>query len=463
MPAPTEQPPVPPPPPHRRLVYPLALAALVGLVATAWADDPSGVARSLPDPAVDGGPLPSTPEPFATPLVLAPEPKTGLADAGTEEARAALPPVPSRVTDPPIAKVKPLPKRQDLLALARRGPDGRYEVTRDGQAEPLTIVPSLQAQLTQILRNYQTPYAAVVALDPATGHVLAMVEHSEAAPTLRGLTTKAVFPAASIFKLVTATALLEEGVPADEEECFHGGKRRLSPKLLVDSERDGQCYDLGTALAQSANVVFAKLTLKHLSAQKLRARAEALRFNRSLSFPIPTDISLAAIPEDDFGLANTGAGFGDVYLSPLHGAALAAAVANGGLWRSPVLFARDAPTAPAAERVMTEEQARALTDMMEQTVTVGTARPVFRERGMRVKGAVGKTGSLADKRPFRDYSWFVGFAPRDAPRVAVAAVIVNDPRWRIRAPWLAREAMRLYLAESSGGGAAPVTLSRKGR
>lgn len=452
MPAPTEQPPVPRLHPYRRPVYPLALVALVGLVATAWADDPSDAPLPLPAPELEGAPPPSTPEPEAGP-----------ADAGTQEAQAALPPVPSRATEPPIAHVKPLPKGQDLLALARRGSDGSYEVTRAGQAEPLTIVPSLQAQLTQILRNYQTPYAAVVALDPATGHVLAMAEHSEAAPTLRGLTTRAVFPAASIFKLVTATALLEAGVPADEEECFHGGKRRLSPKLLVDSERDGQCFDLGTALAQSANVVFAKLTLKHLSAQKLRARAEALRFNRSLSFPIPTDISLAAIPDDDFGLASTGAGFGDVYLSPLHGAALAAAVANGGLWKSPVLFARDAPTAPAAERVMTEEQARALTDMMERTVTLGTARQVFRERGMRVKGAVGKTGSLADKRPFRDYSWFVGFAPRDAPRVAVAAVIVNEPKWRIRAAWLAREAMRLYLAEESHGGAAPVTISRKGR
>jgi membrane carboxypeptidase/penicillin-binding protein len=59
---------------------------------------------------------------------------------------------------------------------------------------------------------------------------------------------------------------------------------------------------------------------------------------------------------------------------------------------------------------MSPEQAALLTEMMEETVTTGTARRIFRQRGFRVPGAVGKTGSLADKQPFRDYSWFVGFA-----------------------------------------------------
>ena len=355
--------------------------------------------------------------------------------------------VPSRLTEPPITSAVSLPREEDLLALARQGTEGMYRVEREGVVRSLTVVPSLQEQLTNILRAYQTPYAAVVAVEPATGRVLAMAEHSEAAPALRGLATKAVFPAASIFKLVTAAALLEEGVSADEEECFHGGKRRLSVKLLLDSSRDRRCLDLGTALARSANVVFAKLTLKHLTAAKLRAQAEALGFNQKLSFPIPVEVSLASIPEDELGLANAGAGFGDVYLSPLHGAVLAAAVANGGMWVPPVLFVEDLPAAPAGERVMATPRARSLADMMERTVTLGTARRVFRERGMRVAGAVGKTGSLADRKPFRDYSWFVGFAPKDAPRVAVAAVVVNEPRWRIRATWLGREAMRLYLRE----------------
>ena len=124
------------------------------------------------------------------------------------------------------------------------------------------------------------------------------------------------------------------------------------------------------------------------------------------------DPSLAHVPDDALGLAQTGAGFGDVFLSPLHGALIAALAANGGLWRPPVLFERDLASAGEPERVLSPEHAAELTGMMEETVTHGTARRVFRLAELR--GAVGKTGSLADKRPFRDYSWFVGFAPRDS-------------------------------------------------
>ncbi|MFL5350234.1 MAG: penicillin-binding transpeptidase domain-containing protein, partial [Hyalangium sp.] len=100
---------------------------------------------------------------------------------------------------------------------------------------------------------------------------------------------------------------------------------------------------------------------------------------------------------------------------------------------------------PSGEQVLPPEVQRALADMMEQTVKNGTARRIFRERAFRVPGAVGKTGTLADKSPFHDYSWFVGFAPKDHPRVAVAAIVVNEPLWRIRGTWLGREAMRLAL------------------
>ena len=365
------------------------------------------------------------------------------AAAVTPDAPVTAPPdVPSRVKTPPLATVRPLPPADDLLARARR--DGtRYVVPGPEGEVPLTLLPAVQEGLARTLADYQTPWAAVVVLEPATGRVLAMVEHSQAVPGLRGLPVKAVFPAASVFKLVTATALLDEGVQPEDEACYHGGKRRVSESLLVDSSRDRQCVSLSEALGRSANVVFAKLTHRYLDAGKLRAAADLFRFNRPIPFAIPTDPSLAAVPDDPLELARTGAGFGDVFLSPLHGALIASVAANRGLWRAPILLERDLATAPDTERILSEERAAALTSMMEETVTHGTARRFFRLRELR--GAVGKTGSLADRNPFRDYSWFVGFAPREDPRVAVAAVVVNEPRWRIRAPWLAREAMRLGL------------------
>lgn len=351
----------------------------------------------------------------------------------------------SRRLAPPLANAHSLSREEDLVARARPDGTGRLRLASPTGERLLTIQPALQDALTEMLESYQTPYAAIVVLEPSTGRVLAMAEHSQADPGFHGLATKALFPAASVFKLVTATALLDAGLGPDDVGCAHGGKRDIQARLLEDSRADQTCLSLAEAMGRSANAVFAKLTHRHLTAEQLLAAADALHFNRAFDFPVPTDVSLARVPQDPLGLATTGAGFGDVYLSPLHGAMLASVAANRGLWRAPVLFEDQVDASPPTERVLSEDQAAALVRMMEETVTHGTARRFF--RGTTLRTAVGKTGSLADKAPlpYRDYTWFVGFAPRDNPRVAVAAVVVNDLRWRIHAPWLAGEALRLVL------------------
>jgi len=437
---------------HRRF---LSAAALFPLVVLMGSTEPAAVAPA--DPSDDGGTGAQAHaeaqdagalEAVSAAAALGGAPDGGLAVLAAEPGMVPPAPVPSREKAPPIAKVKPLSKTADLMARATLEGDALVVKEKGGTKKRLTIDPVLQASLTQILRNYEVPYGAAVVLEPSTGRVLALAEHSVAQPELRGLPVRAVFPAASIFKVITGSALLEAGVTPETEECFHGGKRRLSEKLLVDSERDGSCYSLALAMGKSANVVFAKLTSKHLTVETLRRMAARFRFNREITFPVPTDVSLAAIPEESFGFANTGAGFGDVYLSPLHGALVAAVAANEGRWVDPILIEPEGPAPllpPDGEPVLSPKVAKELTTLLEATVTHGTARSVFRERGFRVEGAVGKTGSLADREPFRDYSWFVGFAPKDNPRVAVAALVVNDPKWRIRAPWLGREALRLGL------------------
>ena len=354
--------------------------------------------------------------------------------------------IPSRLLAPPLATAKALAPELDLLTLASRGDDGRLWAPHKDGRQPMTIAPLLQRELTALLELYQTPYAAVVAIEPSTGRVLAMAEHSEVDPSLRGLCTQALYPAASIFKIVTASALLEQGVSPDETTCFHGGKRKVTAALLEDSQKDSRCDTMASALANSSNVAFGKLAQTHLDAPKLLAMAKAWRFNTPVPFPVPLDVSLAGIPEDSLAFAQAGAGFGDVFLSPLHGALLASAAANGGIWRGPVLFECDVPKEPdEGERVLSQAAATQLQAMLVQTVQSGTARRIFHERGNALPDAAGKTGSLADKKPFRDYSWFIGYAPASDPKIAVAAVIVNDPHWRIRATWLGREAMRLYL------------------
>jgi peptidoglycan glycosyltransferase len=342
---------------------------------------------------------------------------------------------------------------------------GRYVAKLGEGRAVLTLDPRLQAHLERTLESYAVPWGATVLLEPATGRILAMAEHSSAEPGRRGLATAALAPAASVFKVVTAAALLEQGVRPDDEVCFHGGKRRLQPRLLADDpRRDRSCFTLERAFGHSANVVFAKLAGRDLDAAQLRATAERFLFNTDIPFARPVERSRADIPEDDFGLANTAAGFGAVRLSALHGALLAAIVANGGVLVPPAIVedaeGAQAPVPAPPSRVVDEGVAAQLAAMMRATVTEGTARRTFGRgpRALRGVSIAGKTGSLMDPSPFRDYTWFVGYAPVDRPEVVVATVIVNGRLWRVRAPTVAKDALEAFFAGHVASRDAPAGL-----
>jgi penicillin-binding protein A len=406
--------------------------------------------RLLPSIVLAGGVLLfGVAGPFAGEAPSAPTPTVVAASVVVPPAAA---PVALAAVDP-VASALPVlgPRRLDPIS-------GRYVAPLGAGEATLTLDPRLQDRLERFLAGYAVPWGAVVVMEPATGRILALAEHANAEPDARDLSLRALAPAASIFKIVTAAALLGQGVPADEEVCYHGGKHRLQPRLLADDpRRDHRCLTLASAMAKSANVVFAKLASRGLTAGALRAEAGRFLFDAAIPFARPVEVSKTNIPEDDFGLANTAAGFGDVRLSPLHGALIASIVANGGLYVPPVLV-DDAhgvtlPAAAGSRRVVEEDVAQALAEMMETTVTEGTARRAFRRPGPSVGqvAIAGKTGSLADKDPYRDYSWFVGFAPVDKPRIAVAAVVVNGPVWRVKATTVAREAIAAALKDRPVG------------
>jgi len=365
-------------------------------------------------------------------------------DAGLPEHPAQIQQVPAAATNAVVQHVDH-PQGLALWKKAKLSGDVYLARTADGKQVRFTIEPKLQGKMEKLLRMYRPVGAAVVALDPKTGKVLAMAELGE------GAVTKPVYPAASVFKIVTGAALLEKGVSPNDETCYHGGIRRLVGKLLQDKPNlDRRCLSLSMAMAKSANVVFAKMAVKHLDGEELRRSAERFLFNRPI-FDQPLEQSSAEIPDDGLGFAKSAAGFGQVKLSPMHAALIAASVGNGGVAMEPSLI--DAVNDEAVEstgslRLMNVETAAALRDMMKLTVSQGTATPTFHERRRNVLGNIevaGKTGSLSNYKPFKDYSWFVGFAPADDPKIAVAAVVVNGPKWRIHAPYIAREALKAYL------------------
>ena len=99
-------------------------------------------------------------------------------------------------------------------------------------------------------------------------------------------------------------------------------------------------------------------------------------------------------------------------------------------------------------KAISESTARELTKMMTKTTAKGTGAKYFNKRHKILKGidVAGKTGSLSStiggKR--RHNSWFVAYAPADDPEIALAALVVNDPKWRIKGTYLGREVLEAY-------------------
>ncbi|MGZ6125147.1 MAG: penicillin-binding transpeptidase domain-containing protein [Myxococcales bacterium] len=366
-------------------------------------------------------------------------------DGGVPDQPAEVQQVPAAATNAVVQHVNH-PQGLSLWRKAVLSGDGYVAKTADGKQARLTLEPHLQRSMEKLLRMYRPVGAAVVALDPRTGKVLALAEYGE------GTATKPLYPAASVFKIITGAALLEKGVSPQSETCYHGGVHRLVGKLLEDKPGlDRRCLSLSMALAKSANVVFAKMAVKHLDAEDLRKSAEQFLFNKPI-FDQPVEQSRAQIPENGLDFAKVASGFGEVKLSPMHAALIAAAVGNGGVAMEPsMLDSLDGQSVDptGSMRLLNPETAGALRDMMKLTVSQGTATSSFQERHRKVLGNIevaGKTGSLSiHKGQFKDYSWFVGFAPADDPKIAVAAVVVNGLKWRIHAPYIAREALKAYL------------------
>jgi len=389
-------------------------------------------------------------------------PAGALVLAGRHEPEPApVPTAPARVA--PVMMAIPPPVPPDELRLAEAVLDrvaDHYVAPLGSGRAVLTTVPRLQGRIEKLLADYRVPWAAAVLLDPATGRVLAMAEHSQREPGKRGLSLDARAPAASVFKIVTSAALLHRGFEPGAEVCYHGGQHRvMRANLTDDPRRDRRCLSLSSALGKSANVVFAKLADRGLNAGLLRAEADRFLFNQAIPFAQPIETSRADIPEEPFALATTAAGFGRVRLSPLHGALVAAIIANGGVFVPPDVVASTTgavmPTMTGPRRVLDERVAAELAAMMRTTVTEGTGRRAFRTPRSRMSSmqgltVAGKTGSLSEANPFRDYSWFVGFAPAENPKVAFAVVVVNDRSWRVKAPYVARAAVEAWADWESG-------------
>ncbi|MEM1029500.1 MAG: penicillin-binding transpeptidase domain-containing protein [Myxococcota bacterium] len=330
----------------------------------------------------------------------------------------------------------------------------------------LTLDPMYQRAATSILRRGNVYEAAVVMTEVATGRVLVWSSYNHGRP--RDLAAAPIGPSASLFKIVTGTALVEAGVPLSQKHCYRGGRSGITARLLEpDERRDKYCATLGMAMGRSLNVVFGRLAQKHLDPDGLETVARRLGYGRDIPFDVPVTPSAVDMPDDALEFARTAAGFWHTTLSPFQATNLALTVASEGQMVRQRIVARvveedgrviyDAPTErQVLTRVLDERTAWAVARMMEQTVAQGTSFKTFHDRAGRpfipdVRIA-GKTGTLEEKKTGTLFTWWTGFAPADAPEVAISAIVLNRGAWHIKGTHVASDMLRIYFADKGRKG-----------
>jgi peptidoglycan glycosyltransferase len=371
-------------------------------------------------------------------------------------------------------------------ALAKFGAD-RY----DPQDLTLAISYDLQKAAVSALGEHR---GAVVMLDPRTGEVLALastptydassianpgtsqvtfaaLQADPAQPLLPRATLGRYVPG-SVFKIVTAIAGLGSGAitPGTTYEDQPGAERN---GLLVDGYRvrDGhhlqtgsRILDLVGATEVSCNIWYGMTGLR-TGGDDLVGYAERMGFGSALPFDLPTAISQVTNGKgkepggflDDVELANASYGQAETFVTPLQMALVAATVANDGeLMRPRLVISMAAQRSglrsigpEVIRRVISVADARAISTAMVRAVEGPLGRQFT--TGAKVRGVTtaGKSGTAELGGSGEPHSWFIGFAPAEDPKVAIAVLVEQAGRGGTVAAPIAGRLMTLYLKGAS--------------
>lgn len=321
--------------------------------------------------------------------------------------------------------------------------------------------PALQAYIARVLKTCGIVQGAVVVLNPHDGRVLAMVSHGEE-PGVPSLCLRATYPAASLIKIVSAAAALEEaGLDPDASLAYRGRKYTLYRSQLKKTIRKGATRTtLRRAFATSVNPVFGRLGIYDLGREILSRYAEAFLFNREIPFDLPVEPSSIQVPEDPFGLAEIASGFNKrTTLSPLHAALLAAAAANGGTMMGPwfvksIHDGQGRSLYQAKPRALATpirpETAKDLRVLMAETVRTGTCRRAFyrlrRKSAFRGVELGAKTGTINDPTGKYKVDWLAAYAlpGGGGSPVALAVLALHGEKLGARANEIGRVILDYY-------------------
>ncbi len=302
---------------------------------------------------------------------------------------------------------------------------------------------------------------SVVALEPSTGKILAMVSapsydpnrlatHNENAAAaawqqlrddpeqpMLNRAISATYPPGSTFKVITTAAALETG--ATEDTQLTSAARVPLPNSTATLSNyggeacgDGPTVSLQEAFAKSCNTAFVQLGIQTgVDALKNTARAFGLDHPPE---PIPLQVAESTVGPigDAAALGMSSIGQRDVALTPLQNAMVAATVANGGVTMRPYLvdnlrgpdLSTISTTKPSEERrAVSSQVAATLTDLMVGAEQATQQRGAI--AGVQIASKTGTAEHGSDPQNTPPHAWYIAFAPVQAPKVAVAVLVEN--------------------------------------
>ena len=311
-----------------------------------------------------------------------------------------------------------------------------------------TVVTTLNYELQKTAYDALGDYrGAVIALEPSTGKVLAMISKPDYDPNainanwesissssdsvLLNRATQGLYPPGSTFKILTLLEYMREGNELENwtYECTGSYTEDDVTINCYQGKKHGM-VDLKTAFAKSCNGAFAKMGMEINNTEFMRTCNELL-FNTELPIEFPYKQSSVSLEKNaETGtVMQTAIGQATTEVTPMHMALITAAIANGGNLMKPYFI--DSIENYTGEQVkkympssygklMTAGEAAVLTEYMTETVLSGTATALQSE----VYTAAGKTGTAeytTDKS--KSHAWFVGFSNVEDPDLVVCVLV----------------------------------------
>jgi len=387
---------------------------------------------------------------------LAPADADGLPAVAAAAAARPVVDLARLISDPPLSRERFEMARVESATVDPAAPPRLVEQRAAGT---LRVEYSLDVRLTEavfeILRHGRVQHGQAIVIDQTTSR---RVDHAVVDPET--LPADRAYPAASIVKVITAAALLEQTPAALARPCIYEGNKYRVTRRRLEAPRRGNEASLEDALASSNNQCFSRWAVHALGAERLVETIERFGW---VAAPAPGFAAGRLDPiEDDLDLGRLGSGLDGLRVTPMHVAQLAGVLAHGRLvepwWVDRVVdevgrsieLPRRMPDRPVIEPRL----AARLRDLMVSTTTRGTARRAFRtRRGQRLLGdleVAGKTGNLSGRDPSGRYEWFLGVAPADAPRVGVVVLQLQGSLWWAHSSELAARILREVFCDRTG-------------